>query len=414
MSERESDRSNSDSPVASLVARLLARRVPATLLAVCPNSAAVTQAAVRAAHRLDAPMMFAATLNQVDLDGGYTGWTPDTLTEFLRVEVDQLGTEVPVYVGLDHCGPWTKDLHYSEQWSYADTMAAARATLEACIDSGYGLLHIDATVDPGRPGEVGLEELVARTVELITDAERYRLMHQYPAVAYEVGTEEVHGGMADRSRFIAFVDRLYEALSAAGLESAWPAFFVGRVGTDLHTTRFDATEARALAEIVRPFGSTIKGHYTDFVDNPADYPAAGMGGANVGPEFADVEVQALLRLAAIERKLGCDSRFRQALKTAVVDSNRWRKWLSADEQAAGATFEDLAPPRQDWLMRTGSRYVWRSSVVQEARHTLYENVSGELDPDSYVVAAIEDRIAYYLKAFNLVGQASWASPATAI
>jgi len=37
-----------------------------TLLAVCPNSAAVTEAAVVAARRGRAPMLFAATLNQVD------------------------------------------------------------------------------------------------------------------------------------------------------------------------------------------------------------------------------------------------------------------------------------------------------------------------------------------------------------
>ena len=46
-----------------------------TLLAVCPNSEAVLEAAVRAAAKNNTPMLFAATLNQVDVDGGYTGWT---------------------------------------------------------------------------------------------------------------------------------------------------------------------------------------------------------------------------------------------------------------------------------------------------------------------------------------------------
>ena len=46
---------------------------PMTLLAVCPNSPSVIKAAFRAAKRNNAPILFAATLNQVDGDGGYTG-----------------------------------------------------------------------------------------------------------------------------------------------------------------------------------------------------------------------------------------------------------------------------------------------------------------------------------------------------
>jgi D-tagatose-1,6-bisphosphate aldolase subunit GatZ/KbaZ len=41
-----------------------------TLLAVCPNSISVMEAAIIAAHDCNAPMLFAATLNQVDRDGG--------------------------------------------------------------------------------------------------------------------------------------------------------------------------------------------------------------------------------------------------------------------------------------------------------------------------------------------------------
>ena len=49
---------------------------PMTLLAVCPNSPSVIRAAFRAAKRNNAPIKFAATLNQVDGDGGYTRANP--------------------------------------------------------------------------------------------------------------------------------------------------------------------------------------------------------------------------------------------------------------------------------------------------------------------------------------------------
>ena len=59
---------------------------PMTLLAVCPNSPAVIKAAFRAAKRNNAPIMFAATLNQVDNDGGYTGMTQEDFVRVMKVE----------------------------------------------------------------------------------------------------------------------------------------------------------------------------------------------------------------------------------------------------------------------------------------------------------------------------------------
>ena len=42
---------------------------PITLLAVCPNSDAVLEAAIEVAAKTAAPMLFSTTLNQVDRDG---------------------------------------------------------------------------------------------------------------------------------------------------------------------------------------------------------------------------------------------------------------------------------------------------------------------------------------------------------
>ena len=56
----------------------------ATLLAICPNSEAVLRAAVLAAVQARAPLLLATTLNQVDLDRGYTGWTPEDLVRLCR------------------------------------------------------------------------------------------------------------------------------------------------------------------------------------------------------------------------------------------------------------------------------------------------------------------------------------------
>ena len=51
----------------------LKENVNHTLFAACPNSENVLIAALRSAKRADAPVMFAATLNQVDIDRGHAG-----------------------------------------------------------------------------------------------------------------------------------------------------------------------------------------------------------------------------------------------------------------------------------------------------------------------------------------------------
>ena len=181
-------------------------------------------------------------------------------------------------------------------------MNAVKDSSEAAIAAGFDLIHVDPTVDINVPkGEViDIHLVVRRTVELIEHCEKFRRANGYPEISYEVGTEEVHGGLADDTVFDTFLVELKEGLAAVGLAYVWPCFIVGKVGTDLHTTLFDGEVAKKLTAKVRPLGSYIKGHYTDGVSNPQDYPLCGMGGANVGPEFTISEYEALEELEAKE------------------------------------------------------------------------------------------------------------------
>jgi tagatose-1,6-bisphosphate aldolase non-catalytic subunit AgaZ/GatZ len=395
----------------TLIQTLIERReagAQATLLAVCPNSGAVLEAAVLAASRSTAPMLFAATLNQVDRDGGYTGWTQAAFVGELQAVARRYGWDGPLYPCLDHGGQWLKDMHVLRKLGLEESTAEVKASLTASLEAGYRLLHIDPTVDVTLPpGEViSIDVVVARTVELIGHAEHERERLGLPRVDYEVGTEEVHGGLVDFGSFERFVTGLREALDARGLLDAWPCFIVAKVGTDLHTTFFDPDTAARLYEIVAPLGSLIKGHYTDWVENPADYPRSGMGGANVGPEFTTEEYLALSALCEKECTLcryrpGVEpSRFMEVLEGAVVASGRWKKWLQPDE--AGSPFEALAPERRTWLAQTGARYIWTEPQVVDARRQLYDNLRAAMpDPHEYVVARIADAIDRYITAFNL-------------
>lgn len=383
--------------------------VSRTLFAVCPNSMAVIKAALVCAKKNNAPIKFAATLNQVDQDGGYTGMTPAQFVNRIKQEARSINLQVPVIVAIDHGGPWLKDAHRELGLSYEESMAEVKKSFEAAIDAGYDLIHVDPTIDVTLPkGEIiQIETVVDRTVELMKHCEDYRKSKGISHIAYEVGTEEVHGGLADMSVFTRFFDLLKEGLTRVGLPDVWPCFVVGKVGTDLHTTFFDPEVASEVVAVAAAYNSVIKGHYSDNVVNPEGYPAAGMGGANVGPEFTEKEYEALLELEAIENRLldgnlvYKSSGIKKILWDTVIASNRWKKWLQEDE--VGRSFEQLDKERQEWLIKTGCRYIWQDPKVVSARSILYENLeSNGIQAERILITYLEKSMDKYFYKFNLV------------
>jgi D-tagatose-1,6-bisphosphate aldolase subunit GatZ/KbaZ len=380
-----------------------------TLLAACPNSEAVLEGVIKAAARNGAVMLFAATLNQVDIDGGYTGWTPGEFVQQMRDFAVKHHWYAPLYPCLDHGGPWLKDSHSLEHLPLVETMQSVKDSLAACVEAGYSLLHIDPTVDRSilENSALPLDTIVERTINLISHAEIVRGDLRLPPIAYEVGSEEVCGGLVDFKRFQVFLELMRDGLERAGLIANWPCFIVAQVGTDLHTTSFDPEAARRLYDVLYPLGSLAKGHYTDWVGNPQDYPTSGMGGANVGPEFTAEEYLALTELEAREKDVIKvrpsmePSGFIQSLQQAVIDSGRWKKWLAADE--IGVDFEKLEENRRNWLLQTGARYVWTEPNVLVARGRLYANLNSLIpDPNEYVVERIARVAEKYIVQFNLV------------
>ncbi len=379
-----------------------------TLFAVCPNSVAVIRAALRAAKRANAPLNFAATLNQVDVDGGYTGFTQREFVKLIRQEAAAINFTGPVITAVDHGGPWLRDNQRAAKWSYAMTMKWVKKSFEAALLAGYDLLHVDPTVDITLTGSrMPVDLVIDRTIELIGHIEYFRKKRGIGPVAYEVGTEEVHGGLADMTVFMRFLRGLKSGLHKNGYREIWPCFIVGKVGTDLHTTVFDPDIAVKLVSQAKRYGSWIKGHYTDNVDNPEAYPMSGMGAANVGPEFTESEYEALIELENIESrffsggKIPRKSKIKQILWHTVLQSNRWQKWLKGDE--INKPFEQLDTVRQEWLIKTGCRYIWANPEVRSARMCLYQNLAVHgIRADDIVMTAIEKKMHKYFTSFNLI------------
>ena len=379
-----------------------------TIFAACPNSISVIKAALRSAKRWNSPVKFATTLNQVDIDRGYTNLNQKEFVNTIKLEAERLNVQVPVIVAVDHGGPWLKDLHTIEKWSFERSFEAVKKSFEASVEAGYDLIHVDPTIDITLPSGqlISIETVAARTLDLIEHTENFRRKGGFPRMAYEVGTEEVHGGLADMATFPKFLDLLQKGLSDRGLKDVWPCLVVGKVGTDLHTTTFDPDVAKELTKVAREYGSVIKGHYSDGVTNPEAYPLSGMGGANVGPEFTQTEYYGLMELEKLEEKyfnagkIGRCSEIGLTLFKSVVKSGRWKKWLQAREDAAN--FETILPERQEWLISTGCRYIWQNAEVLAARTQLYSNLESRgILAEEIVLSKIERAMDNYYSAFNL-------------
>jgi D-tagatose-1,6-bisphosphate aldolase subunit GatZ/KbaZ len=378
-------------------------KIRCTLFAICPNSEMVLKAAIRSAKKANAPVLFAATLNQVDIDRGYTGWMPEDLIARIKEESFAFDYNGPSIVGIDHGGPWLKDKQTIERWDLKRSMDWIKKSFEAALLAGYDLIHVDPTVDIFN--KIEIEKVVERTIELINHVETFIKKMNLKHVSYEVGTEEVHGGLADMDVFNKFLVLLKDGLAKKNLKNIWPVFVVAKVGTDLHTSTFDPGVAKEVAKIASSYGSYIKGHYTDFVDNPGDYPESNIGAANVGPEFTVLEFEAFERLCQIEDKLFKDKQIAiksgliEVLKEAVINSGRWKKWLLKGE----VNFDVIDKERKEWIIKTSSRYVWANPDVRYCQQKLFRNLSlNGIDGEDIVLGNIERGMDRYFMEFNLL------------
>jgi tagatose-1,6-bisphosphate aldolase non-catalytic subunit AgaZ/GatZ len=350
-------------------------------------------------------VFFAATLNQIDIDGGYTGYTHLNFVNHVYFEAKKINFTAPIIFGVDHGGAWQKDLHREKILSYKVTINKVKESFMKALDAGFTHFHIDTGRDPQK--ELSINMMVQRAVSLIQFIESYRKSMNYPVVSYEVGSEEKFGNIQDNNEFDYFLDLLYVNLKKAGLESVFPEFVVGNIKTDLYTDVFEKKTARKLIDTARKYRCLIKAHYTDNIKNLKDFPKIGVGGANVGPEFTEIEYDSLILLQTKEKelfntgKIENESNIKNVLWAAVIQSNKWRKWITVKENSID--FYANSSVRQAWFVKTGCRYIWKDLHVVKARKQLYKNLKDNgTDATHLLQKNIEKAMDKYFKAFNLI------------
>lgn len=371
-----------------------------TLLAVCPISPAIVDANLLAAAESDAPPIFTATLNQVDTDGGYSGWTPKAFARYVQSAAARIAPGREPVLCLDHGGPWKKDVHRSHSVSFGETWSAVQETITSCIEAGYEWLHIDTTVDLASHEQPSPGLLAERTEGLLAHAEEQRSRMGVARLHYEVGVEETASGEDSAKRLESMLGDLWPRLSLRSLPL--PEFAVCDVGTQLDRSSFEADRATAAVRVADHFGALVKAHYCDDLAKPELFPKVGIGGANIGPGLAAHEVSALAAIETQCKRAGRDPLFVTTLFDALDKSGRWKKWVDAGVDGSLADVPDV---RRQWLLQTGSRYVFQDPAVRQARQHLAATADELLGIQTET--AVRDRLRRVLlrfyQAFNLSG-----------
>jgi len=358
--------------------------------------------------------MFVATPRQVDADRGYTGWSQEGLTDFIHIKAVESDYSGPYLVARDHGGPYQSSRDRGRpEVNVEDAMLYAKEMFTRDLKSGFDVLHVDATEDPREL--LRLDEMARRTAQLIDYIEKVRRKEKHHEVYYEVGSEEIYGGMTEPEGFEMFIHLLKRQLWELGCERAIDKllFIVGDVGTDMRidmTNQFNPERAKILVDIAQKHDLFLKVHYTDWLENRLleQFPKLGIGAANVGPEFAAATVESLVHLENEERRSiqmeGETSycKITETLEELAVKYAPWRRFVpkGLDEEEL---LEYSRHKRREIALCVG-RYVMKNQIMVEARLKLYKNLkefSSLKDPHNFVIGQTQKAIHRYVKAFNL-------------
>jgi D-tagatose-1,6-bisphosphate aldolase subunit GatZ/KbaZ len=365
------------------------------LTSICCAHPIVIEASLRhALKQRDGLVLFEATCNQVNQDGGYTGMTPADFVEFVRGIARRVGFDAArIVLGGDHLGPnpWTS-------LPPDAAMAKAEVMVAAYVSAGFRKIHLDCSMScAGDPSPLPEAEIVRRAVRLARAAEAHAQGakdHDLPV--YVIGTEvPVPGGATESieglavttpQAALATIEAHRQAFLAAGLESAWSRVIASVVqpGVEFdHHNVIDyvpgGAQALSLAISTVP-GMVYEAHSTDYQTRDAlgalvkDHFAI----LKVGPGLTFAMREALWALDAIDQEI-TPNPDQAHLRDVVLERMRehpkyWQKYYHTVGQPLTV---DLQFSLSDRV-----RYYWPDPVIEAARVKLFRNLSATPPPIS--------------------------------
>ena len=359
---------------------------------ICSAHPLVIEAGLRHAQRTGQVfVLFEATCNQVNQDGGYTGMKPADFVAFVHAIADRVGFDrARIALGGDHLGP--------NPWTSLDADAAmdkAEVMVAAYVEAGFRKIHLDCSMAcRGDPEPLPEAEIVRRAVRLCRAAEVAHAQAGGEAPVYVIGTEvPVPGGATEAieglavttpQAALATIEAHRQAFAAAGLDAAWQRVIASVVQPgvefDHHdVVDYDPSKARELSHAITGVpGMVFEAHSTDYQTRDAlaalvrDHFAI----LKVGPGLTFALREALWALDAIEQEWIGDAR-RARLREVTLARMReqpgyWRRYYHGEGHALTI---DLQYSLSDRI-----RYYWPDPVIEQACQRLFDNLRATPPP----------------------------------
>lgn len=276
------------------------RKEPISKLGIGPMSQEIVEAVFRFSQERDIPLMLIASKNQIDHSGGYVnGWNTKQYMEYVKKMKAQY-PKATVYVCRDHCGPGFNGLY---------DLKDVYKTIDADIENGFDLIHVDFCHYPGPE-----EEMLAESKKAID-----YIRSKAPKMLLEIGTDENTGkdfeDLGRVERHMKFFTKIVK-----------PEFFVCQTGTVIKEMNqrgaFREQYVRRLKTLADRYGLHIKEHNADYLAADEIKRRQGLIGAvNVAPQYGVMQT-----MMTIEKALRYGFEITDFVETAYT-STKWRKWL---------------------------------------------------------------------------------------
>jgi D-tagatose-1,6-bisphosphate aldolase subunit GatZ/KbaZ len=354
---------------------------PVGISSVCSAHPLVLAAALQHAHALGGHALIEATSNQVNQDGGYTGWRPAAFRDLVWAMADDIGLRRErVLLGGDHLGPncWQSQPARS-------ALERAATLVREYVNAGFRKIHLDCSMSCSDDPRLLADDAIAeRTATLCAEAEDAWRRAGGDAPVYVIGSEVPTPGGAHET---------LETLAVTEPQDARATIAAHRTAFLAH--RLDAAWERVIGLVVQPgvefdldgvieyvpenakalSGCLAKEPHLVFEAHSTDYQPQEALAALVRDHFAILKVGPALTFALREAvwaldRIECEwlgeersSRVRETLLGAMrADPRHWNKYYHGEGRELELQLE--------YSLSDRIRYYWHVPAVADAMSRL--------------------------------------------
>ena len=359
------------------------------IYSVCSANRLVLEAAFVQAAEDDSPLLIEATCNQVNQEGGYTGFTPVKFRDYVHTLARELHFPLErLILGGDHIGPnpWRSQ-------PAAIAMEKAYSMVTAFVEAGFCKIHLDASMackdDPPVLTGTVIADRTTRLCEAAEAAARRSAFEPVYVIGTEVPTpggaqEEMHLEVTTTASLDETLNVHHEAFKRRNLLAAWSRVIavVVQPGVEFNeATIVDYIPEKALSlakHILKKERVVYEAHSTDYQTTASLRQLARDHFAilKVGPELTFVMREAIFALGRIEEEWIAESQrseIRSVIERKMIENpEHWKPYCHGNElqiRAARAfSFSDRI------------RYYWPNSQVSASLARLMRNLGNSPAP----------------------------------